>query len=154
VGQALNALCSVPYAAQLAHGWTRLGLSVNAVAVALLAPVTLWLVPRHGAMAAGWIWAAVNVGYVVVQVMLMHRRILRGEAARWYLQAFLAPLVASTVMAASFAALRHRQEALSDPALLALIVACSACAMLAALTVTPSPRNAAIALLRPCARTS
>ncbi len=148
VGQALNALVSVPYAAQLAHGWTRLGLVVNAVAVAVLAPVTLWLVPAFGAIAAGWIWVAINLGYVVVEVLLMHRQILRGEAARWYVQSLLAPLLASGAVAAAFAAWRRRHDAIPEPALLALIVACGICAALAALAVAPRPRDSAIRWLR------
>lgn len=101
IGTALNGIMHVPYAAQLAHGWTRLTIAVNAVAVAVIVPATIYLVPRHGAIAAAWVWVGVNVGYLLFSVALMHGRILRDEKWKWYLQDLLLPLapVAATVAA-------------------------------------------------------
>jgi hypothetical protein len=90
---------------------------------------------------------AINTGYVVVSVLLMHRRILRGQAWNWYLNGLLAPGAAVTAIAAAFAAWRHTAPGLSQPALLLLVLACGGCAVLAALSVAPLARRAAVASL-------
>jgi O-antigen/teichoic acid export membrane protein len=99
LGTFLNGLMWVPYHAQLAHGWTSLTIRVNVVAVLVIVPALLWLVPRHGALAAAWIWVAVNAAYLLVAVQLMHRRILRGEKARWYLEDVGAPIACAVAPA-------------------------------------------------------
>ena len=100
LGTFLNGLMHMPYHLQLAYGWTSLTLKTNLVAVALLVPAILWLVPMYGGVAAAWIWAALNAGYVVVAVQLMHRRLLQTEQRRWYLEAVLLPTLAAAAAAA------------------------------------------------------
>lgn len=100
VGTALNGLMHVPYAAQLAHGWPRLAMGMNAIAVVSVIPLLLILVPRYGALAAAWIWVAINAGYVVFGISAMHRRILRSQQWKWYAQDVLSPLAAGAVVAA------------------------------------------------------
>lgn len=91
VGTLLNSMMHMPYNLQLAHGWTGLALRMNLVAVALLVPAIFWLVPQHGAIAAAWIWAALNASYVVVGAPLMFRRLLPGAQRSWYLQDMALP---------------------------------------------------------------
>ncbi|MES2919220.1 MAG: oligosaccharide flippase family protein [Pseudomonadota bacterium] len=100
VGSALNGLMHTPYLAQLAHGWSRLTVIVNAVAVAIIVPALLVLVPRYGVMVAAWIWVAINATYILVSITVMHRRILRGEKWRWYWNDVLQPLLAGALVAA------------------------------------------------------
>lgn len=101
VGTVLNALMLVPYMAQLAHGWTKLSVAANTVAVVIMVPSLLLLVPRHGALAAAWIWVSLNGAYVVLTIPLMHSRILQREKWKWYSQDVLVPLAAGS--AAAFA---------------------------------------------------
>ena len=54
------------------------------LAVALLVPMILWVVPRQGALGAAWVWIGLNAGYIVLNVGLMHRRLLTAEKWRWY----------------------------------------------------------------------
>lgn len=104
IGTLMNALYQVPHYLQMASGWTGLTLRLMLAAVAIMIPALLWLVPQHGAIAAAGIWATVNVLFVVVGVPLQHRRLLRGEAARWYLVDVLRPLFgAGLVMAVAWA---------------------------------------------------
>lgn len=103
LAMALNSVMHVPYAVQLAHGWTRLAATLNVVAVTCMVPALLLLVPKHGAVAAAWVWVGVNALYLCVGVPLMHRRILRGEQAAWYFRDLLGPLL--TCALASLAAL-------------------------------------------------
>jgi hypothetical protein len=89
----------VPYAAQLAHGWTRLGATLNVIAAVCMVPALAYFVPRYGPVAAGWVWVAINLSYISIGVPLMHRRILRREKAGWYLQDLLAPFAGCAVAA-------------------------------------------------------
>jgi O-antigen/teichoic acid export membrane protein len=93
IGTALNGLMNVPYALQLATGWTKLALYQNAIAVAILMPLLLWMANRYGAVGAATIWIAVNAGYVLIGIQIMHTRLLRGERKRWYLQDVGLPLL-------------------------------------------------------------
>jgi len=96
IGTFINGLMHMPYQLQLAHGWTSLILKTNVVAVALLVPAILWVVPRYGAVGAAWIWIALNTGYVLLNVGLMHRRILPSEKWDWYGQDVLMPALGAT----------------------------------------------------------
>jgi O-antigen/teichoic acid export membrane protein len=85
IGTSMSGLMNLPYALQLAHGWTQLTLWVNAVAVALLVPLVTLLGRRYGVVGAAAGWAILNAGYVLLSLRLMHRRLLPGEMWRWYL---------------------------------------------------------------------
>jgi O-antigen/teichoic acid export membrane protein len=86
---------NIPYALQLAAGWTRLALYANVVAIVVLLPAIVVLSSRYGAVGAAVVWLALNVGYATIGVGIMHRRLLRGELTRWYLVDVGLPLVAS-----------------------------------------------------------
>lgn len=92
-GSALNALAAVPFALQLAHGWTRLAIGSNVVGIALLVPSVWLLAVRYGAVGAALTWLALNAGYVLIQTRLMHRRLLPGHLRRWYLADVGRPIV-------------------------------------------------------------
>jgi O-antigen/teichoic acid export membrane protein len=57
---ALNVLASIPYCLQLAHGWTRLGLLMNTVAVVIVAPAMLVAVSLFGALGAATVSLVVS----------------------------------------------------------------------------------------------
>jgi O-antigen/teichoic acid export membrane protein len=99
LGNLLHSLMIVPYYAQLAHGWTRLALSVNIVAVAVVVPAILLVTPRYGAEGAAWVWCGLNVGYLIFSMHFMFRRILRHEKWRWYVDDVIKPLLAATAVA-------------------------------------------------------
>ncbi|HEX6040596.1 oligosaccharide flippase family protein [Longimicrobium sp.] len=98
-GTALNALMVLPYALQVAFGWTRLLIVSNVVAIVVLVPAVLLLGMRWGPAGAAAGWLLLNAGYVLLQPPLVHRRLLRGELARWYLRDAGAPLLAALVVA-------------------------------------------------------
>lgn len=96
LGTLLNGLMWIPYQMQLANGWTKLAIKINIVAVAVLIPTILWIVPTYGAIGAAWVWVALNAGYVVFAVYFMHRRLMQTEKWRWYRQDVAIPLAAAT----------------------------------------------------------
>lgn len=153
IGTALNGIMHVPYAAQLAHGWTRLTVSVNGVAVALIVPATLYLVPRHGSIAAAWVWVGINASYLVFSVALMHRRILCTEKWKWYLQDLLVPLAPSAAVVATLSFLHREVGPLGRSTELAFLAFTLVAATAPALLVTRAGhgilRSACLFLQRP-----
>ena len=99
LGTLLNGLMWMPYQLQLAHGWTSLAIKVNSVAVAILIPAILWIVPAYGAIGAAWVWVSLNAGYILFAIYFMHRRLLPTEKWRWYREDVAIPLIAATATA-------------------------------------------------------
>lgn len=97
-GTALNGLMNLPYALQLAYGWTKLALYTNIVAVAVLLPLVVIFAQRYGAGGAAAVWALLNLGYVLIPLQLMHRRLLPAEKWRWYREDVALPLAAAAIV--------------------------------------------------------
>jgi O-antigen/teichoic acid export membrane protein len=100
LGTLLNGLMHIPYMLTLAHGWPSFAVWINLVAVAVLVPAILWVTPRYGAMGAAWALGLLNVGYVLIGIHFMHKRLLPGEKWRWYWKDISLPILAATMAAA------------------------------------------------------
>jgi O-antigen/teichoic acid export membrane protein len=137
-GTLLNGLMGIPYQMQLANGWTGLTIKVNTVAVALLVPGIFLVVPKYGAIGAAWIWVTLNVGYLVIDIYFMHRRLLRTEKWRWYGQDIGLPLLAAASMGLLLRLLLPKQ--LNFVTELAEIMLCSGCIALASALACPLVR--------------
>ena len=92
IGSLLNAIMTMPFTLQLACGWTKLTLVKNVIAVIVLVPLMIWLTNLYGAFGAAIVWIILNAGYFVVEVPIMHGRVLKREMWRWYLQDVGMPL--------------------------------------------------------------
>ncbi|MHB8424934.1 MAG: oligosaccharide flippase family protein [Gammaproteobacteria bacterium] len=97
-GTALNGLMTLPYALQLAYGWTRLTAGANLVALILGIPFCIWAVGHYGIIGAACLWFGINLGFVAIGIPLMHRRYMRGEMGKWYLQDMLPPFIAAVAV--------------------------------------------------------
>jgi O-antigen/teichoic acid export membrane protein len=95
LGSLLNAFMGTPYHAQLAIGWTSLSNRINMVAILVVVPALLLVVPRFGMTGAAGVWAALNASYVIVGAPLSFRRLLRSEQRTWYLRDLAAPSLAA-----------------------------------------------------------
>jgi O-antigen/teichoic acid export membrane protein len=84
VGWTLNGFMNVPYALQLAYGWTALAAWSNAIAAVLLVPLTILLAKTFGMVGAAAGWGLVNVGYMMFMIQRMHRRLLPAEQRKWW----------------------------------------------------------------------
>ena len=102
LGTLLNGLMWMPYQMQLAYGWTSLTVKINIVAVAIIVPAIFWATPKYGAIGAAWVWVGLNVGYVLIGVHFMYRKILTEEKRRWYFQDVIFPLTAAAGIAMVF----------------------------------------------------
>ena len=97
-GNGLHALMLLPYALQLAYGWTRLTLFSSIVALVLFVPGIVVLSTLYAGVGAAVAWVALRLGYVLIVIHLMHRHMLPGEKYRWYIEDVGAPLVAALLV--------------------------------------------------------
>ena len=98
IGTCLNGLMNIPFALQLANGYTKIGFYINCGLVVVLVPAILFFTIRYGAIGGAAMWAAVNGLYLIVGVPVTHKYLLSGEAARWFKSDVLPPLVLSVVV--------------------------------------------------------
>lgn len=102
IGTAINALVSMPYSVQLAYGRTKLVIFSNLIAITLLTPLLFWLIENFQSVGACWAWVILNTGYLIFQVPIMHRQLLKNELGEWYkhdlLKIALPPLLISALM--------------------------------------------------------
>lgn len=92
-GSMFFAITHVPYALQLAYGWTRLSVIINLAALVCMVPALLKFVPQYGATSAAVMWLILNFTYVAIQIPIVHRKLGFISNARWYLDNLLLPLV-------------------------------------------------------------
>lgn len=97
VGYALNSLMAMPLGLQLSTGWVRLSIVKNVVALAILVPLLIGLIKEYGAAGAAYAWIILNGSYVLIEVPIMHRRLLRDQMWRWYAFGLVLPLAAGVV---------------------------------------------------------
>jgi len=98
IGTALHGLTHLPYALQLAYGWSSLCFYFNVVAALLLIPLLFFMVHYYQAIGAAIVWVTLNAGYVFFDIMIMHRRLLKGQQWKWYLEDVGRPLSAILVV--------------------------------------------------------
>jgi O-antigen/teichoic acid export membrane protein len=98
-GTAINGIMNLPYALQLASGWTKLSFLKTVIAVILFVPLIIYMTTRYGAVGAASVWLVLNIGLVLFEIPIMHLRLLRKEKWRWYWQDVCLPLVACVLVA-------------------------------------------------------
>jgi hypothetical protein len=74
----------VPYALQLAFGWTNLALYTNFVAVLVLGPMIYVMASLYGPVGAAMVWLFLNICYILISLQIMHRRLLPDQKWQWY----------------------------------------------------------------------
>jgi len=93
IGNTLNGLMHMPYALQLANGWTRLAFYSNLVAVIVLVPTIIYATSLWGPVGAASVWVLLNGGYLLISVQFMHSRLLITEKWKWYIHDLGIPLI-------------------------------------------------------------
>jgi len=138
IGAGLHGLAHIPWAVQLAHGWTKLGFYQNLAAVFMLVPLIIVLAYRYGAIGAAAMWVVVNLGTLVIGQQVMHRRLLRDELRRWYLADVGQPALAALIVAGVGRLLIHGN--IPRLLLLLFLVIVSGCTLVAAAFTVPAVR--------------
>jgi O-antigen/teichoic acid export membrane protein len=139
IGIALNGLSHLPYALQLAFGWTRLAFYWNLLAVTALIPLMIAAARTYGAIGAASIWVSVNATYIFVVIPVMHRRLLKPELRRWYGVDVGIPLASASLVAGTARLLIGSTLAYAPT--LSLVIVTSFATLLTAAISTPATRN-------------
>jgi O-antigen/teichoic acid export membrane protein len=84
IGTAIHGVMHVPYALQLAYGWTRFGFFCNLTSAIILVPLIIQFTSRFGAVGAASIWLALNIGVFAIAPQIMHRRLFTDQKWGWY----------------------------------------------------------------------
>ncbi len=133
-------LTQIPWALQLAHGWTKLGFYINLLAVLTVIPLIILLVLRFGAIGAAATWCGCSMlFFFVLHPMFMHRRLLQGEAWSWYMIDIGRPLLGA--LSVSVIGRLLVSGSASRGMLLLELAAVSCFALLAAVLATPVTRE-------------
>lgn len=98
-GTALNGLMNLPYALQLAYGWTQFAVKANLIALIFGIPFCIFFIKNHGLEAAAYFWFFTNLGFVIIGIPIMHRRYMRGELKKWYIHGIIKPFIVSISVA-------------------------------------------------------
>lgn len=142
-----NALANVPYALQLAHGWTSLTNKLNALLLVLMLPAMIEATRSVGSAGAAAVLAILNLVSLVLLSTLVLSRLLPEERWRWAGRAVIAPLlvagVTTAVVRAILPGLGGRAESLAQFAVAYALTA------LTTASVLPHPRRALLARLLP-----
>lgn len=97
IGSLLNGFMIVPYALQLAIGWTQLAFYQNLVIIALLSTSLIFVALHYGAIGAAAIWLILNACYILITIPIMHRRVLQGEMQKWYIKDLIVPTLSALI---------------------------------------------------------
>ena len=98
VGVGINSLVYPSYMMQLAHAWTKLSFYKNIVAIICIIPLTVWLTIMYQGIGAAWACIVLNLGYFLIEIPIMHQRILKTEMWNWYLVDILVPAVITFII--------------------------------------------------------
>ncbi|MBY0529296.1 MAG: oligosaccharide flippase family protein [Rhabdochlamydiaceae bacterium] len=91
----LNGLIVLPYAMQLAHGWTKLNVYQNAAGLVVMVPLMIAGVFYLGGVGAALTGVVVNLGVMAISIFFMHKKILVQERRKWITHDVLYPMGAS-----------------------------------------------------------
>ena len=137
-GTCLYGLFMLPYALQLAYGWTRLAFTVHAAAAAVLVPLLVSAARLWGPAGAAAAWALPNAALVLLAVPLMHRRLMPDAMWRWLGQDIALPLGGALLATGLGRAVMPRGG--SRPAQAAWLGGIALCAWLGAALAAPQVR--------------
>ncbi len=97
-GKTIYGLTQIPYALQLAYAWTAPAIWGNLLMVALMAPLMIVLANVYGGVGAAFVWPLLALLFFTVVPNVMHRRVLPGEARRFYGRDIGKPLLAVLII--------------------------------------------------------
>ncbi len=133
LGNGVLAVAAFPYYMQYAKGDLKLHIMGNVVFVVVLVPLIIVAAQRGGAVGAGYVWAGVNIAYLLGWTPLVHRRFYPALHARWLLLDIAPYAIASFALPAIVAAFVQQADTRLHSAVApigAFVVALSACLLL------------------------
>jgi O-antigen/teichoic acid export membrane protein len=95
---AINGLMFLPFTLQLAYGWTSLGLKITIFLTIIVIPGVWFMAKYYGPVGAAYVFLGLQLINMLIGVPLTHRRLLRQEMTKWFLQDIAPPLAASVLV--------------------------------------------------------
>lgn len=95
---AINGLMFLPFTLQLAYGWTSLGLKITIFLTIIVVPGVWFMAKYYGPVGAAYVFLGLQLINMLIGVPLTHRRLLRQEMTKWFLQDIAPPLAASVLV--------------------------------------------------------
>lgn len=99
IGYALNSLIIIPYALQLAFGWTKLYFYTLLFILILSIPSIVLLSLQYGAIGATIIVICIYAILIFILIPIMHRKILPDQKWKWVWEDVSLPLIGTTLVA-------------------------------------------------------
>lgn len=110
LGSALNGLVNIPYALQLAHGWTRLAIGLNIISLLLGIPLCFWAIQEYGMLGAAFPWLIGNLISIAIGIPIMHGHLLQGHMLKWCMKDNFPSLLIGAVCALTISTLLPNLE--------------------------------------------
>ena len=98
IGAAVFGLNNLPYALQLAFGWTRLAVIGYSLTICIMIPTMILMTKYFGSLGAAISWTLPLLAQLVIIVPIMHRRIFPKIMWRWYAVDIMIPLGCATIV--------------------------------------------------------
>jgi O-antigen/teichoic acid export membrane protein len=98
----LHGLAHIPWAIQMAYGWTRPAFNINLGAVCLCFPLIYLFTSHYGPIGAASALVIVHFVTLAAMVFMTHRRLLAGGLVRWCLSDIGRPTLAALAIATLF----------------------------------------------------
>ncbi len=98
IGTALNGVMVIPYALQLAHGLTKMPLTIAVCIIAASIPATLLLANLFGPLGGAMGWALSNSLFLLFGSWFTHRQLLKGIGLVWLVRDVGMPLCLSVIL--------------------------------------------------------
>jgi O-antigen/teichoic acid export membrane protein len=93
LGTTINGLINVPYALQVAYGYTKIIFFQNLIATILLIPLLFVLTKKFGVLGAASVWLILNIGYVTISQIILHSKYLINQRNYWFINSVFKPLL-------------------------------------------------------------
>lgn len=106
-GSIFSCLISVPAILVQAQGNTRYIFFQNLIAAVILVPLLFIWTNLYGAVGASFVWLALNLGYILFSIPLIHKKYFRGEALKWYFEDTFLPLLTPLALLAAIKTTMH-----------------------------------------------
>ena len=139
IGSALNGLMNLPYALQLAYGWTSIGLKITISLTIVVIPALWFMATHYGPVGAACVFVGLQAINMLVGLPFTHRRLLRNELRKWLLQDVGPPLAGSILIVGLARFLITNR--ISSLGTLAELLAVLLTALLAAVSLAPLVRE-------------
>lgn len=136
LGAAFSALLYMPFTIQQAYGYTKYGVYAYLGALIVSIPLIVFFAMTYGAVGGALVWTSINGILFLVTIPFTHKKFLRGENRRWYVEDVGRPLLAAFAIVGTARLVIN--SAVSGPAIIATVAGVLFVSVLAAACAVPT----------------